>query len=331
MKADVNIKFFVPAYSKAPDVVIGDKFEIVKIPIPDALKKHGYSAFGDAMELHFKNNKFDLIVNDGCPLRWMSTMRLPNCPRIMISNAFLTGHFTENTVQKDWFVRPTHQKVHQIRREKGLPPLMSPFEMYNADLVLLTDPRSLFPKLQARLPENFEICGPVFWSAQRPVPQELVGLEDFVLISMGSTGRRKLNEQFFAEIRAFTQCETIIYAGHQAEEVRKLPDLDFAFNFLPLNRVLKQASCVVTQGGAGSTYQALSVGAPVISFPTHRNQEILGKVVEKHGLGACIGLRESSEILETMDFPAMRKSSIEFGKQVSPGGARAVKSILKWL
>lgn len=325
--ASLNITFFIADYSSAADIVIGDEFEVVKIPIPQTKPRHPFVAFGNQMEEQFKTRKFDMIVHDGCPLRWMSTMRLPDCPRVFVTNAFLTGHFIQDTVQSRWFTQNLRKIVNPIRQEKALAPLKSAFELYDADRVLLSDLPELFPGLSKNLPGHFSFCGPIFWSPKRAIPKHIRGLSGFSLISMGSTGKRPIDDVFLKSLRAFTKSEHLIYAGHKANELKILSELDHAFKFLPLNRMLENADAVVTQGGSGSTYQALSQGVPIIAFPTHLNQQTLGHVVENAGLGICVGLDQSLSKLSDFDLNRMIQKTREMQPKFRTGGHLAVKAI----
>ena len=48
------------------------------------------------------------------------------------------------------------------------------------------------------LQEHFSFCGPIFWSAQKAVPKRLDDKENIGLISMRSTGKRKISEAFLS-------------------------------------------------------------------------------------------------------------------------------------
>jgi len=325
------ITFFVPHYSAAADFVIGDAFEIVKIPIPDDQRSLPFEIFADRMETHFKNRRFDLIVHDGCPLRWFSVLKFPDCPRVFLTNVFLTGHVSRETFQNRWFENEAGKKVLQKRRAKGLPPIQSVFDLYDADRVLLVDPPALFPKL--KLPSHFSYCGPIFWSTPKAIPDALRNERRFTLISMGSTGKRSIDDDFLKQVRNFTRSEQLIYAGLQARDIRSLKELDRAFKLLPLNRILDRADAVVTQGGSGSSYQALFHGAPVIAFPTHINQQILGRIIEQAGLGVSIGLNENISRLEGFDMKKLIKTADHFKKEhlQRSGPAQAAGVIEKFL
>ncbi len=330
-RAKVDITFYVAEHSSAPDIVIGDQFRVIKIPVPKARKGHAFIEFGDSVEKRLQDGNFDAVINDGCPFRWMSTLRLPDCLHVFITNAFLTGHFTQDTVQSRWFEKPVFSKIQHIRNQKGLSPIKALTDLYNADLVLLSDPPELFPDLKKHLPRHFAFTGPIVWSASAGIPKSLRGKERFSLISMGSTGKRIIDDKFLSIIRQFTGSNRLIYAGHQADNLRRLKHIDQAFKFLPLNRIMDQVEAVVTQGGSGSSYQALSHGAPLLIFPTHINQEILGRVFERAGLGVCLGLEDNLNRFDEFDFDQLTQNADRFASKflTQPGAGKAANIILR--
>ena len=57
------------------------------------------------------------------------------------------------------------------------------------------------------------------------------------------------------------------------------------YSWLPASRVLSKSKFVITQGGAGSSYQAMALGIPIGVWPTHRNHELLGLILQDYGCG----------------------------------------------
>ena len=329
-RSDVNITFYIPSLSKEPEIVLGDEFEFIRIPVAEETPHYFYSGFATRLEKCLAERKFDLIIHDGCPLRWTSVLRFPDCPRILITNVFLTKYAASDTVQSRWF-KTIGAKINTVRARKNMAPLKSSFELYDADQVLLSDPERLFPGLD--IPDHFSFCGPLFWSASKAIPKPLKAVDRFTLISMGSTGKRKIDDGFLAQIRALTGSQKLVYAGHNAPQMRRLKEIDLAFKFLPLNRIMDRVDAVVTQGGSGSSYQALSFGAPVIAFPTYLNQQILGHVLEKANLGLCIDLDRPIGNIDRARFDQIRHNAQKFSQSFRPhkNAGRAVRVIAQYL
>ncbi|NNE57672.1 MAG: hypothetical protein HKN36_06150 [Hellea sp.] len=330
-RADVEITFYIADYTTTAEMVIGNAFRIKKIPIPAETRHHPFEAFADGIEKCFQHDNVELIVHDGCPLRWLSTTRFPDCPRVFVTNAFLTGHHNRDTFQSRWFDKPVHMKINHLRAEKGLPAISSPFELYDADKVILADARFLIPRA-SQFPEHFHFCGPIHWGSRGEIPESIANLTDHCIISMGSTGKRNIERELLARLRSMTGCEKFIYAGRQASDVKNAGLIEYAFEWLPLDQLYSHAGFAVTQGGSGSTYQAIAKGVPSLTFPTHINQEIFGNILEKAGLSVCIGLNDNLEKIENFDIDSLRDAARGASLKMSGNGAiRAAKHLIEMI
>jgi UDP:flavonoid glycosyltransferase YjiC (YdhE family) len=65
------------------------------------------------------------------------------------------------------------------------------------------------------------------------------------------------------------------------------------------------ADLVIFHGGAGTGYQAISVGTPAIVVATHLEQEFVGQVLEEHGAGIFWTMNQ------VMVAPSLIRSSVE--------------------
>ena len=61
---------------------------------------------------------------------------------------------------------------------------------------------------------------------------------------------------------------------------------NLAFSFFP--KQLARGDVVISHGGAGSIYQALLVGIPLLVIPQHLEQLDHGRRVEEVGAGICL-------------------------------------------
>ncbi len=297
---DIKIEFIIPGFSGSADKVIKSNFKIHRIAVQPENRTQPFEDFANGLEALFTQKTFDLIVHDGCPVRWMSAVKFPTCPRVMITNAFLTGAYNGTTFQNDWFENTVREPINDIRISKGLKPLTSAYELYQADKVLLADFEQLKPILNP-VPDNHYFCGPVSWTMTGALPAELEDRNGLMLISMGSTGKRVIDGDFIETIKQASGAANVVYAGKKADEFRGKDYIDLAFDWLPLDEVLDRSKITLSQGGSGSTYQALSRGVPVIIFPTHRNQEILGLLMEELGVGFCVDPDNPLEKLNGLD------------------------------
>ena len=174
-----------------------------------------------------------------------------------------------------------------LRHRRGLPPLQRIQDLYAADRVLLADPPPLVDGLGALRP-GYVVTGPCTWILDGILPEEMLPLSDLLLLCMGSTGRGDLDRAVTGRIAAWAGSSQTVYVGSRSDQVRAAGGADRCFDWLPLVPTLERTRVTVSQGGAGSSYLALSHGVPVVVMPTQTNHRILGDCIEAAGLGLCI-------------------------------------------
>jgi UDP:flavonoid glycosyltransferase YjiC (YdhE family) len=283
---DVTITFVAPAHGRYTRKVVEDEFEFVPIEIPESARRMPAYEFAGPLEDLLAARAPDLIVHDMCPLRWLSAVRFPSTPRVMVTNFYFTSVVAGRTFQAELFDEVADE-LGRVRAEKGLPPLRSVFDLYQADRVLLADPAPLLAR-HGPLPANHRGCGISAWTPDCDLPDELVDADDVLVLAMGSTGHRGLARSTIQQIEQWCGSSTTIYVGSRAGGMRRQGIADAHYAWLPLRKLLARARAVISQGGAGSTYLALAAGVPVVVLPLHNNHRILGEIIEAAGLGVCL-------------------------------------------
>ena len=177
-------------------------------------------------------------------------------------------------------VRPWSAPVHRLRAELALPRARDPFfeDRHSRALGL-----ALFsPVLADRKPDyppNTRITGFPFYDAETE-PMAHVELSRFlaageppILFTLGSTAVWAAGDFYRTSLAAARRLgkRALLLAGDR----RNLPagtlvnDTDVAaFDYLPYHAVMPHASCIVHQGGIGTTGQALRAGRPVLIVPS---------------------------------------------------------------
>lgn len=178
-------------------------------------------------------------------------------------------------------------------KRHGLPPKRTPWEMLIGDDNLILDTELVSPT--KGLPENFKQVGPIFWSPQAPLPQWIEGLDrgrPIIYVTLGSTAHPDLFRQILGIFRD-TGYEIIMTTGGQidcqGEEVPRNARLE---KYLPGERMMALSDLVIHHGGAGTVYQTIRTGRPSIVIATHFEQEFLGGVLEEHGAGIFLTMKE---------------------------------------
>lgn len=248
----------------------------------------------------------DAVVGD---MRWSlsTSARVNRIPFISVTNACWTSKFAEpfelpegHIVQKllgrrlasaafPMLVRQM-QKYYalgyrEIRERRKLPPIRTIHDAIEGDITLLADLPEFMP-VTADAPSSFRFTGPLLWDARVELPSWFAKLDanrPTIYFTMGSTGDAK----FFEEaVRVFgnTEFQVLITTGGIAE-IANPPSNVFVAKYAPGEALMAASDVVVTHGGNGTVYQALSRGVPIIGFPSIFDQEINMGRVGALGLG----------------------------------------------
>ncbi len=194
----------------------------------------------------------------------------------------------------------------------------------------------------AHLPSNFHYVGPLVWQPPMEVPGPLQALEGIIYVTMGSTGDP---ETFGPLLRAFARMldiPVVMAVGDllDLEGPREIPRNVYMHSYLPGTEMAKRARLIIYHGGAGTMYQALSQGVPVIGIPFTPVQELVG-ITQIEELGAGRRLypwdvtpekltHTITEILSTESFQrAAQRLAAQF--RLEEGPQRAVDIILQEL
>ncbi len=182
----------------------------------------------------------------------------------------------------------------RVRKKLGLPPMHTMWEAVEGDITLLADMPEFMP-VKPGTPPDLRYVGPILWNADIEPPSWLSKLQPgrpTIYFTMGSTG----DARFFEEaVRVFgnTEFQVLMTTGQLAEIPDAPPNVLIA-KYAPGDTLMAVSDVVVSHGGNGTIYQALSRGVPVIGLPTLFDQEINMRRVEAMGLGVKMSSRDSS-------------------------------------
>ena len=224
----------------------------------------------------------DAVVYDMNIVRWLATASLGGRPAFFVTNVYNTG-LSDMPTSVDVNFAEERDIINACREARSLPPLASAFDLTAGHRVLLADwgaVANLYP-----CPGHFSVCGPMSWTLPGLLPADLRAQGDLLLIAMGSTGHALPDADTVAELKQRFACRAVVYLGsnHDSEPVRAIADYRLAS--APMADVLAQTRLAITQGGAGSTYLALQARVPVAVVPTHPTQGLLGRCLERLGVG----------------------------------------------
>ena len=63
-------------------------------------------------------------------------------------------------------------------------------------------------------------------------------------------------------------------------------------DYLPSHKVMSLTDLAIIHGGQGSVQTAIASGVPVIGFPLHGEQQFNLQIVEQHGAGVCLSMKD---------------------------------------
>jgi MGT family glycosyltransferase len=173
----------------------------------------------------------------------------------------------------------------ELRKHHGLPPIRTLYEAIEGDITLLADLPEFMPVV-AETPPTFRYTGPLLWDADVPLPPWFSKLESgrpTIYFTMGSTGDAKFFEEAVS-VFGNTEYQVLITTGGLAE-IANAPRNVFIAKYAPGEALMAASDVVVSHGGNGTVYQALSRGVPIIGFPTIFDQEINMRRVGALGVG----------------------------------------------
>jgi MGT family glycosyltransferase len=237
----------------------------------------------------------DLVIGD---MHWSlcTSARAAGIPYVAITNGAWTRHYAERIeppaghfstrILGERLSRAAFPAIkralvwywalgyRRVRRRLGLAPVRSLFDLIEGDVTLLADIPEFMP-LTPAAPARFRHVGPILWEPDLPEPAWLAHLDPkrpTLYFTLGSTG----DAQFFEEaIRVFggTEYQVLITTGGLAS-LGDVPPNVFVAEYAPGKALLERSHAVVSHGGNGTIYQALSCGVPVIGFPSIFDQEL---------------------------------------------------------
>jgi MGT family glycosyltransferase len=231
--------------------------------------------------------------------------------------------------------------INRLRVAFHLEPLKSVDDVFRRlRAVIMPDLEILGPT--ANRPNHFHYVGPLVWQPLMEVPAPLKTLQGIIYVTMGSTGDLRAFAPLLQALSRMPEIPAVIALGDllEREKVGKIPKNVHVYRYLPGTEMAKRARLVIYHGGAGTMYQALSQGVPVIGIPFTPVQELVGiKRLEELGAGRRLSpgdltperlAKAITEILKTDSFQkAAQHIAGEF--RLEEGPKRTADIILKEL
>jgi UDP:flavonoid glycosyltransferase YjiC (YdhE family) len=247
----------------------------------------------------------DVLVYDLSPFPWLLLTGEFPVPQAYLTNYFVTRMGEELTAQDMTFAANKSQ-INAVRQRSGLPSITSVRELYEKDRVILADPPQLLPDATA-LPANYTLAGAIWWAPEGELPADLHEARDILYVSLGSTGAH-IPRGTLARIATRLGARHVVVTSTKRPPDDALVSVPISYyNSLPGGKVLDRSILAITQGGAGSCYQALGAGVPLGISPSYHNHNLLGKRLAQLGLAFMLDKDTAEAALEEFmnDRPAI--------------------------
>ena len=175
--------------------------------------------------------------------------------------------------------------MNRIRLRFGMEPIADLRQLYtDGDWTLYADTPELVPT--SDLPSHHKYIGPLLWSPSIPTPSwwnDLPADCPSIYVTLGSTGAVDLLPELVMALSTFDASVMVATAGRL--KLDKLPPNVWAADYLPGSDAAARASLVLCSGGSATTYQALSLGTPVVGICSNMDQYLTMQYVETAGAG----------------------------------------------
>ena len=194
---------------------------------------------------------------------------------------------------KHWF-----KPYREFRERRGLDPDHDPvfLDKFSEQCHLAMFSRA-FAAPQPDWPPHAIQPGFCFYDGQEDEGKMPDGLQEFldagdppIVFTLGSAAVMDAGEFFNESAKAAVRLgrRTVLIYGRDNEPPKGMSDEIVGFEYAPFSRVFPRASCVVHQGGVGTTGQVLRAGVPHLVMPYAHDQPDNAARIRRIGVGEMI-------------------------------------------
>ena len=178
--------------------------------------------------------------------------------------------------------------MNAVRRSHGLQALRPDLRRVftDGDYVLYFDVPELTPMY--RLPANHQYLGPVLWSPTVPLPPWWSDMPRHLPVVFVTLGSFTPPAALPVILDALAPLPVTVVAETRGARVQPVPKNAFVADFLPRDRMIKEARLVVCGGSTSSSHQALAQGRPVLGIVTNMSEHLNMQAIEQAGAGRFV-------------------------------------------
>ena len=190
----------------------------------------------------------------------------------------------------------TSKVWNKVANKYNIPTLKSDLEIYNGNLLLMSDVPELFPDF-VKLPKHYLFCGPLFNYEKISMPscmkryKEKVGRKK-IFVTMGSSGETQIMLKI---LDSLTKVEADIFVATTSIidlSKKEYPDNFYFADKYPHKRIAEWVDLSIIHGGQGTVYTTLVAGKPFIGIPMFSEQQYNIENAVRFGSGEYISVKE---------------------------------------
>lgn len=233
-------------------------------------------------------------------------------------------------------LRPVFYAVHakpvnDVRRAFGLPRLSRDLrEIYTAgDIVLYPDVPE-FVRL-TDVPEHHHFIGACVWSAHAPKPpwwdDMIASSEPKIFVSLGSSGPIKALP---AVLEALSRLPVRAILSSSGRPVGATASNVYLADLLPYEETASSSAVVISHGGTGGVYPALSAGTPMLAIPSNIDMHLSASLLEAAGAGITVRVEHASPdrlqgaLERLLEEPRFKQAAVKWGGTMARYDARTL-------
>lgn len=197
-----------------------------------------------------------------------------------------------------WLLDRTLPRLNAVVASYGQPPLQDVFELFDRCTKVLVMTSPSFDFVAPRLPANVRYVGPQLddptwatadWHSQGTDPLVLVATSSIFQHQVGLLQRiaRALGQ---LPVRGLMTTGPAV----NPDEIEAPPNVDVV-QAAPHNRILPEASVVITHAGHGTMIKALAAGVPLVCIPMGRDQKDNTVRALRHGVGIRLSAKSTPD------------------------------------
>jgi rhamnosyltransferase subunit B len=323
----------------------------------EMLVPHLRETYADTLAAVTANGGADLLVSHQVPLaapliaektgiKWISSVLFPLAfvsaydpptpPQLPALRTLAAVHpLVARTVYGlgKWTTKSWVEPIQQLRKELGLPRGRNPiFEGQHSPMLVLALFSKLLAQIQPDFPANTIISGFPYYDRRdgQPPPLELLRFlnegEPPMLFTLGSSLVWIARDFYRVSIEAAQKLgkRALLLIGDKRNLPQtKLPEGIAAFDYAPHSLVMPRASCIIHQGGIGTTGQALRAGQPMLIVPFGHDQPDNARRCVRLGVGRTLSpVRFTvpcvvSELSELLNNSTYHERAAKVGRRVA--------------